>query len=41
MKKVAIDYKTHFNDLIEACWRCFAENNECEVKEILEKSLKK
>ena len=35
MKKVALDYKTHLNDLIEACWRCFAENNnECEVKKM-------
>jgi hypothetical protein len=41
MKKVAIDYKTHLNDLIEACWRCFAKNNECEVKKMFEKRLKK
>jgi len=42
MKKVALDYKTHLNDLIEACWRCFTENNnECEVKKMFEKRLKK
>ena len=41
MKKVVIDYKTHLNDLIEECWRCFAKNNECEVKKMFEKRLKK
>jgi hypothetical protein len=41
MKKVTLDYKTHLNDLIEACWRCFTENNECEVKKMFEKRLKK
>jgi hypothetical protein len=41
MKKKALDYKIHLNDLIEECWRCFLNGGDCEVKEKFKKGLKK
>jgi len=42
MKKAALDYKINLNDLIEACWRCFSENEmECYVRKMYKKRLKK
>jgi hypothetical protein len=41
MKKKALDYKIHLNDLIEECWRCFLNSGDCEVKEKFKKRLKK
>ena len=42
MKKAALDYKINLNDLIEACWRCFADHEmECYVREMYKKKPKK
>jgi len=41
MKKKALDYKINLNDLIEECWRCFSKNEECDVRKMSEKRLKK
>jgi len=42
MKKTALDYKINLNDLIEECWRCFADHEmECYVRKMYEKRLKK
>ena len=41
MKKKALDYKINLNDLIEACWRCFSKNEECDVRKMYKKRLKK